>query len=66
MALDDIIDVCIWKKLEQDEDNTTFQHVRGNYDHNLYRCIECSGEPYTCKDYVGWMGTILKQIERNE
>lgn len=43
---------CVWKNLEQDRDSTTFLHVRGKYDHPLYKCTYCSGKPDSCKDYI--------------
>lgn len=64
MGLQKIIDTCIWKKAER-ENTTTFQDVRYNKNHPLYKCVECSGEPYECGDYKGYIQSILKQQNKS-
>lgn len=52
----DIDDLCIWKRIEQDTNSTTFEIVKqtlseGKY-HPLKPCVECGGYNYDCKNYV--------------
>lgn len=50
MKLDDL---CLYKKLEQNPDSTTFIEVRDNRKNNpkLYRCISCNGYNKDCDNY---------------
>ena len=42
---------CLWKKMEENPDSTTFMQVRNNPSHKLYDCVVCKGEPYSCPNY---------------
>jgi hypothetical protein len=47
-----IDDLCTWKEIEKDPESTTFQDVRDNPDHKLYKCILCDGYDRACEWYV--------------
>lgn len=43
--------LCVWKKMSNNPDSTTFQKVRDDT-HSLYKCYECCGSRInTCEDY---------------
>ncbi len=44
------LEKCIWKEMADDPKSTTFQDVKEG--HKLYPCIECSGAPYRCANYI--------------
>ena len=50
--------ICVQKVMSNDKDSTTYQQVKKG--HRLYNCIECSGSPGSCPDYVSYNYLVNK------
>lgn len=57
MNLEDKLDKCIWKIMQEDENSTTFQDVKEG--HKLYQCVECNGMVGSCYNFKSY-GEVKK------
>ncbi len=44
--LEEVVEICVWKVLSNDENSTTFKDVEEG--HKLYNCLSCSGNYKNC------------------
>lgn len=54
MKINNLIEICSWKKASLDEASSTSQQLKkGN---KLYDCTKCKGNPGSCPNYISYNG----------